>query len=57
VNPARPESLGELMGLFYETFLALYGDEDLASAAAAEMISRIIASRDEEDTSTVVAEA
>lgn len=57
MNPARPESLGELMGLFYETFLALYGDEDLASAAAAEMISRIIASRDEEDTSTVVAEA
>jgi hypothetical protein len=32
-------SLGELITLFYEEYLALYGDEDLAAVAAAATIN------------------
>jgi len=36
-------SLGDLITLFYEEFLALYGDEDIASVAAASVINELIA--------------
>lgn len=32
-------SLGDLIVIFYEEFLAIYGDEDLASVAAAASIN------------------
>ena len=43
-------SLGDLIVLFYEEFMAMYEDEDLASVAAAasinELLSRQSAARD-----------
>ena len=36
-------SLGDLITLFYEEYLALYGDEELASVAAAATINDILA--------------
>jgi len=38
-------SLGDLIKLFYEEFLALYGDEDLASVAAAASINELLANQ------------
>ena len=38
-------TLGDLISLIYEEFLALYGDEDLASVAAAATINEILANR------------
>lgn len=37
-------SLGDLISLFYEQFLALYGDEDIASVAAAATINDMLKS-------------
>lgn len=36
-------SLGDLIHVLYEEYLALYGDEDLASVAAAATINDMIA--------------
>ena len=36
-------SLAELITLFYDEYLALYGDEELASVAAAATINDILA--------------
>lgn len=36
-------SLGELMTTLYEEFLALYGDEDIASVATAIAINDLLA--------------
>lgn len=35
-------SLGDLITVFYDEYLALYGDEDLASVAAAATINKLI---------------
>jgi hypothetical protein len=35
-------NLGDLIGLFYQEFLTLYGDEELASVAAAATINEIL---------------
>ncbi len=40
-------SLGDLVALFYEEYLALYGDEELASVAAAATINELLADRAE----------
>lgn len=36
-------SLGDLINVLYEEYLSLYGDEDLASVAAAATINDMIA--------------
>jgi len=36
-------SLGELITLFYKEYFALYGDEELASVAAAATINELLA--------------
>ena len=36
-------SIGELISLFYQEFLELYGDEELASVAAATVITDLLA--------------
>lgn len=38
-------SLAELIALFYDEYYALYGDEELASVAAAATINDILAER------------
>ena len=38
-------SLGDLISVLYEEYLELYGDEDLASVAAAATINDMIASQ------------
>jgi len=38
-------SLGELVSVFYEEYLALYGDEELAAVAAAATINELLAER------------
>jgi len=38
-------SLGDLIALFYEEFLALYRDENLASVAAAANINELLATK------------
>lgn len=38
--------VGELIAFFYQEYLALYGDEDLASVATAATINEILASTD-----------
>ena len=35
-------SIGELISLFYQEFLELYGDEELASVAAATVITDLL---------------
>lgn len=36
-------NIGELISLFYEEFMALYGDEELASIATAAVINDLMA--------------
>jgi hypothetical protein len=36
-------SLGDLIAVFYEEYLALYGDEELAAVAAAATINELLA--------------
>ena len=38
-------NLADLINLFYEEYLALYGDEELASVAAAATINDILSER------------
>lgn len=35
-------TLGELISIFYEQFLEMYGDEELAAVAAASMINDLL---------------
>ncbi|MBI5794546.1 hypothetical protein HZA87_05735 [Candidatus Uhrbacteria bacterium] len=41
--------LGELITLFYKEFLAMYGDEELASVATAAAISDLLSEEDLHD--------
>jgi len=45
MNRTDTVSLGDLISLFYEEYLALYGDEDLASVAAAATVNELLADR------------
>jgi|GEM_PF-1035346 len=45
VSHAETPSLGDLIELFYQEFLALFGDEDLASVAAAASINELLANQ------------
>ncbi len=40
-------TLGELISVIYEEYLALYGDEDLASVAAAATVNDLLIERAE----------
>lgn len=42
-------NIGELISLFYDEYLALYGDPDVASVAAAATINDMLTSADEHD--------
>lgn len=42
-------ALGELITAFYEEYLALYGDEDLASVAAAASVNKLLLQLASED--------
>lgn len=45
---SRPELLlGEMIQLFYQQYLALYHDEELASVAAAHTINQILQERED----------
>ena len=44
---ANTVNLSDLITLFYDEYLALYGDEELASVAAAATINDILADRTE----------
>ncbi|MCO4748392.1 MAG: hypothetical protein KC912_26600 [Proteobacteria bacterium] len=37
-------TLGDLITVFYDEYLALYGDEDLAAVAAASSVNKLIGS-------------
>ena len=43
----RQLTLADLISTVYEEFLAIYGDEDIASAAAAATINELLLSRAE----------
>ena len=45
MNRTDTVSLGDLISLFYEEYLALYGDEELASVAAAATVNELLADR------------
>ncbi len=47
MNRTETVSLGDLISLFYEEYLALYGDEELASVAAAATVNELLADRAE----------
>jgi len=42
VDHTEASSLGDLIALFYEQFLSLYRDEDLAAVAAAAVINELL---------------
>jgi len=42
VSQQEKITLGDLIALFYEEYLALYGDEELASVAAAATINELL---------------
>ena len=48
---ANTVNLSDLITLFYDEYLALYGDEELASVAAAATINDILADRTESEIS------
>lgn len=55
---ARPDTtatatIGELVSIFYQRFMELYGDADIASVAAAAVINDLLADMPEEVTSSV----
>jgi hypothetical protein len=47
MNRTETVSLGDLISLFYEEYLALYGDEELAAVAAAATVNELLADRAE----------
>ena len=42
ISRAFSVNLGDLINLFYQEYLALYGDEELASVAAAATINEML---------------
>ena len=42
-------TLGELISMFYNEFMEMYGDEELASVATAAVINDLLSESDEED--------
>ena len=42
-------TLGELISVFYEEFMEIYGDEDIASVAAAAVINDLLSGVSDED--------
>jgi hypothetical protein len=44
MTPTIDTTLGELINVFYEEFLQLYGDEELASIAAAAVVNDMLSS-------------
>ncbi len=48
VKDQEEVSLGDLISLFYEEYLVLYGDEELAAVAAAATIHELLENRGEE---------
>ena len=48
--------IGDLINLFYQEYLALYGDEELASVATAATINDIIIERDSLCSTTISAD-
>jgi len=44
----RQTTLGELISLFYEEYLSLYGDSELASVATAATINELLQEVEEE---------
>jgi hypothetical protein len=42
-------NLGDLISLFYDEFVGLYGDEELASVAAAAVINELLHAAELED--------
>ncbi len=57
--PRSPDTIdtniGELISLFYQQFLDIYGDPDLASVAAAALINEVLAGIEDEDVIKQVA--
>ena len=45
VMVSEPVPLGELISTLYEQFLAMYGDEELASIATASAVNEILEQR------------
>ena len=41
---STPTTLGDLISTFYEEFLSMYGDEELASVATAAVINDLLTS-------------
>ncbi|MDP6934946.1 MAG: hypothetical protein QGG40_18640 [Myxococcota bacterium] len=48
-------TLGELVSAFYDEFLELYGDEDLASVAAAALVNNLLTGGGEVDAEDAAA--
>ncbi len=42
-------NIGELITLFYQQFMDIYGDPDLASVAAATLINEVLAGAEQEE--------
>lgn len=49
-------SLGELITMFYDEYMSIYGDEELASIATAASINDILAERGTKATGSIAAE-
>lgn len=49
-------SLGELITMFYDEYMSIYGDEELASIATAASINDILAERGAKATGSIAAE-
>ena len=52
-----PVNLGDLINLFYQEYLALYGDEELASVAAAATINEMLSDNIQTDNNATDKEA
>ena len=46
--PDTRTNIGELISIFYQHFMEMYGDEDLASVATAAVINDLLADEMEE---------
>lgn len=49
MNQPIQTTLGDLISAFYDEFLQVYGDEELASIAAATVINEMLQSATEEE--------
>jgi hypothetical protein len=43
-------TLGDLISMFFNQFMEIYGDEELASVATAAMINDLLSESEDEDT-------